>query len=112
MNQKETEAVKKSGPNVSCNGGGNQGSLCYSFQQACDGAGGDCCQRNPRPADTLRHSGVGAGESHLGAGTGGAGGDAPELHRREREDCPRPGGVAEMLQQAGGAIQESQGTVR
>ena len=48
----------------------------------------------------------------VAAGTGGAGGDDPELHRRECEGCPRPGGVAETLQRLGGAVRESQGTVR
>lgn len=55
--------------------GGNQSSLCHGLQQDGDGAGwrilrvgGDCRQCPPRPADFLRHIGVGAGESRLGAG--------------------------------------------
>ena len=34
----------------------------------------------------------------------------PELHRREREDYPRPGGVPETLQRLGREVRESQGT--
>ena len=48
----------------------------------------------------------------MGAGGGGAGGDNAELHRRECEDCPRPRGVLETLQRLGGAVRESQDTVR
>ena len=45
-------------------------------------------------------------------GTGGAGGDDTELHRRECEGCPRPRGVPETLQWLGGTVREGQGTVR
>ena len=58
-----------------------------------------------------RHHGVGAGENLIGAGAGGAGGDDPELYRRERPHCPRPGGVPETLQRAGGTVREGKGTV-
>lgn len=48
--------------------GGNQIGRRHGVQPSGDGAGGDCRQYQARPADTLRHSGVGAGESILGTG--------------------------------------------
>ena len=77
-------------PNAPCDRERSQDGLRYGIQPSGDGAGEDCYQRSSRPADALRHHGVGARESRLGAGTGGAGGDDEELHCRERKNCPRP----------------------
>ena len=54
---------------------------CGFVQSAGDGAGGDCRQCPARPADPLRHHGLGAGESQSATGTGSAGGDDAELYR-------------------------------
>lgn len=53
-------------PNAPCDRERSQDGLRYGIQPSGDGAGGDCYQRSSRPADALRHHGVGAQKAALG----------------------------------------------